>query len=237
MLVGTYRAAQAGPMLYAAVPSPNTAFGGAVAAIDGGTLTVTTTIPIAQASGQPYALAVSSDGQYVYSLNSKCNGPPFPPPVVPGTVSVISTATNTVMATVTVGTCPQAIAVSPDGKRLYVAHNASAAGVPAGVEVLDTSTPAAATAITDFVESSTVVTANGSLGAVRSMALAPDGRHLYVAWDDNGAQAGVDVVDSTTGAIVATMSLGTTFRRRRMRWMSSRANNTGRAPRCLVAQT
>ena len=35
-------------------------------------------------------------------------------------VSVIDTATNTVLATVPVGTNPRSIAVTPDGKRAYV---------------------------------------------------------------------------------------------------------------------
>jgi YVTN family beta-propeller protein len=40
-----------------------------------------------------------------------------------GTVSVINTATNTVVGTIPVGTetQPQAVAVSPDGSLLYVA--------------------------------------------------------------------------------------------------------------------
>src|SRR6516164_2662266 len=39
-----------------------------------------------------------------------------------GDVSVIDTATNTVTATITVGTAPFAVAVSPDGGTVYVAN-------------------------------------------------------------------------------------------------------------------
>ena len=49
-----------------------------------------------------------------------------------GNVSVIDTATNTVTATITVGTAPFAVAVSPDGGTIYVANidsnNVSAIG-------------------------------------------------------------------------------------------------------------
>ena len=38
------------------------------------------------------------------------------------TVSVINTATNTVSATITVGTNPNGISVSPDGSKVYVAN-------------------------------------------------------------------------------------------------------------------
>jgi len=41
------------------------------------------------------------------------------------TVSVIATATNTVTATIAVGTAPQGVAVSPDGGTVYVANAVS----------------------------------------------------------------------------------------------------------------
>ena len=41
------------------------------------------------------------------------------------TVSVVDTATNTVIATVPVGTGPGAVAVTPDGARVYVANESS----------------------------------------------------------------------------------------------------------------
>ena len=44
------------------------------------------------------------------------------------TVSVIDTATNTVVATVAVGNGPEGVAVTPDGTKVYVA-NASSANV------------------------------------------------------------------------------------------------------------
>ena len=46
---------------------------------------------------------------------------PLPPPP-PGDVSVIDTATNTVVATVVVGQGPRAVAITPDGVHAYVTN-------------------------------------------------------------------------------------------------------------------
>ncbi len=52
-----------------------------------------------------------------------------------GTVSVIDTASDTVIATVPVGRRPWNMAVTPDGKKLYVANGRSNS-----VSVIDTET-------------------------------------------------------------------------------------------------
>ncbi len=57
----------------------------------------------------PIGVAITPDGQQVYVTNDS-----------DGTVSVIATATNTVVATVTVGTAPWGVAVTPDGTHAYV---------------------------------------------------------------------------------------------------------------------
>jgi YVTN family beta-propeller protein len=51
------------------------------------------------------------------------------------TVSVINTATNTVVATVSVGTNPFGVAMTPDGSRVYVTNEGSNT-----VSVIDTAT-------------------------------------------------------------------------------------------------
>ncbi len=43
----------------------------------------------------------------------------------PGFVSVVNLATNTVIATIAVGSSPVAVAMKPDGTRAYVANNSS----------------------------------------------------------------------------------------------------------------
>ena len=56
-------------------------------------------------------VAVSPDGSVVYVTNSNSN-----------TVSVIDTATNTIIATIPTGSNPRGVLVSPDGNTLYVAN-------------------------------------------------------------------------------------------------------------------
>src|ERR1700736_5986235 len=80
------------------------------------------------------------------------------------TVSVINTATNTVMATVTlpVGSLPSEVAVAPDGKHAYVPNNGSNT-----VSVIDTATNA-------------VVAAVPVGRSPYGVAVTPDGTHAYV---------------------------------------------------------
>jgi YVTN family beta-propeller protein len=57
-------------------------------------------------------VAVTPDGSKVYVANSNSN-----------TVSVIATASNAVVATITVGAFAPGVAVTPDGSRVYVANS------------------------------------------------------------------------------------------------------------------
>jgi YVTN family beta-propeller protein len=86
-----------------------------------------------------------------------------------GTVSVIDTATNTVVATVGVGSFPLSVAVTPNGQRAYVTNQSSN-----NVSVIDTATNA--------------VVATVPVGlAPKGVAITPDGKLAYVA---NGGAAG-----------------------------------------------
>jgi YVTN family beta-propeller protein len=67
----------------------------------------------------PIGVAVTPDGARVYVVN--VNFSPIPPPPL-GTVSVIDTATNTVVDTVVVGSGPRAVAITPDGAHAYVTN-------------------------------------------------------------------------------------------------------------------
>src|ERR1700746_2045903 len=55
---------------------------------------------------------------------------------ISGTVSVIETATNTVVATIPVGIFPSGVAITPDGTRAYVAN------IFNSISVIDTATNA-----------------------------------------------------------------------------------------------
>jgi YVTN family beta-propeller protein len=59
-------------------------------------------------------LGVAVTGTHAYVANTGTSGP--------GTVSVIATATHSVVATVPVGLQPIGVAITPDGTRAYVAN-------------------------------------------------------------------------------------------------------------------
>jgi DNA-binding beta-propeller fold protein YncE len=192
--------AQSGTTVYVALTDANV-----VAAIDEASNSVVANIAIAAsgASGtgtRPFALAASPDGQWVYVVNESC-GLATPPsssaggtPSVQGTVSVIATASQSVVATALVGYCPNSIAVSADGARAYVTGQ-STANTTGAVTVLDISAPASPAVLT------TLPVPNDE-GKVESLALTPDGQQLYVS-----TQGGIDVVDASTGALERTVQL------------------------------
>jgi YVTN family beta-propeller protein len=94
-----------------------------VSVIDTTTNTVTATIPV---GNSPFGVATTPDGSRVYIANSGDN-----------TVSVIDTATNAVS-----GTIPHvggAVAVTPDGSKLYTEFDDPTLSFPA-VAVIDTAT-------------------------------------------------------------------------------------------------
>jgi YVTN family beta-propeller protein len=105
-----------------------------------GTLTLKATIPVGDS---PLGVAVSPDGSKIYVANTK--GKEIPNGVAVGTVSVIDTATETVTATIAVGTSttpsgPSGVAFSTDGSKIYVANTDSNS-----VSVIDTATNAVTT--------------------------------------------------------------------------------------------
>jgi YVTN family beta-propeller protein len=97
---------------------------------------------------------------------------------------------NAVLATVTVGAAPNAIAVSPDSTTVYIANADSNS-----VTVLD------ATQSTFPVK--TTITAGGD---PQFLAITPNGNTLYVS---NGVTAGtVSVVSTTSDTVLATIGIG-----------------------------
>lgn len=92
-----------------------------------------------------------------------------------GDVSVINTADNTVIGTITVGGNPAALAVSPDGSRLYVGSNGA-------LSVIDTAT------------STIVATISVYAGTATGVAVSPNAQLVYVV----GAGYGLGSVYSTS---------------------------------------
>ncbi|MGB9941312.1 PKD domain-containing protein [Methanosarcina sp.] len=108
------------------------------------------------------------------------------------TVSVINTSSNTVTATVPVGTDPFGAAVSPDGSKVYVANaNYDRSGT---VSVIDRATNR--------------VTATVDIGYKYSpcgVAVTPDGKKVYVTDRDIN---GVSAIDTVTNTVTATVPAG-----------------------------
>ncbi|MFE2853708.1 Ig-like domain repeat protein [Streptomyces lavendulae] len=124
-------------------------------------------------------IVVSPDGTRAYTANSQ-----------DGNVSVINTATNTVINTIPVlgGGTPAQLAVTPDGSRLYVANDNNNT-----VTVIN---PVAGTVVT------TIPVGNNPLG----VAITPNGAQVYVA---NAVGGTVSVISTTTNTVVNTITVGT----------------------------
>jgi len=102
-------------------------------------------------------------------------------------VSVIDTAKNTVTATILVDGFPTGVAVTPNGRKVYVANQSSAT-----VSVIDT----AASAVTATIPVGNVPT---------GVAVTPDGLKVYVA---NVNSDSVSVIDTAKNKVTATIPVG-----------------------------
>jgi len=134
---------------------------------------VTGTIPV---GSTPVAVAFSRDGTRAYVAA-----------LFGDTVSVIDTATNTVVGTISTG-APSAVAVSKDGTRLYIVNLRSNS-----VSVIDTAT--------NLVTGAPIAVGGRPLAA----SISPDGSHLYVVNSDDYT---VSVIDTATNTVTATIPVG-----------------------------
>jgi YVTN family beta-propeller protein len=141
----------------------------------------------ARARGFAVLFAVLALGLGLLASPTKAAPFAYAPNFLGGNVSVIDTANNTVVATVTVGGGPAGVAVTPDGKNAYVANSFSS-----NVSVIDTS--------------NTVVATVGVGLTLLWVALTPDGKHAYVT---NGFSDTVSVIETTGNTVVATVGVGT----------------------------
>jgi len=135
---------------------------GAFVALNPGTTPVVATIT-----------ATSSNANTAYVPNSSTNN-----------VSVVSTLSNTVVATIGVGSSPDGIAISADGSMAYVSNAGSN-----NVSVINT-------ASNSVIATTTV--GNYPIG----LALSADGTKLYVA---NALSSSISVINTATNTVSATI--------------------------------
>ncbi len=153
-----------------------------------GTVVVSDTV---EAVPEPVAVAVSRVGSRAYVTNGGDSE----------SISVIDTATNTVIATVDVGGTADGVAVSPDGARVYVAtDDGFDDGEPDSIKVIDTA-------------NNTVIATLTAGDSPTGVAVSPDGARVYVTNAVFNAPDTLSVIDTGTGATVATIDVGTTPRR------------------------
>jgi len=146
------------------------------------TLATGFTNPIPVEDG-PCDIAFTPNGNYAYVDNYYgASG------TTPGTVSVISTATNTVTATITVGNNPSNIAMAPNGQYVYTTNYGSGT-----VSVISTSSNAV---------TSTVTVGSGPYG----IAVGTSGQYVYVA---NRNSNTVSVINTSNNAVSSSLTVGT----------------------------
>jgi YVTN family beta-propeller protein len=106
-----------------------------------------------------------------------------------GKLMAIDPVTNTTLSTVTVGTYPYAIALTPDGSRVYVSNLADNK-----MSVVNTAT----NAVTDIPM--------GSYYGPKGIAMSPDGSKVYVPYNYSNKLA---VISTATNTIAAAVTVGT----------------------------
>ena len=105
-------------------------------------------------------------------------------------VTPIDTATNTAGAPIAVGSDPQAIAITPDGKTAYVTNADSNSVTP-----IDTATNTTGTAI--------------AVGSVPiAVAITPDGKTAYVTDEEMGVAGSVTPIDTATNTAGTPIPVG-----------------------------
>jgi len=163
-----------------------------ISVIDTSTNTVTATI----ATGpSPNGITVTPDGTGIVFTNRG----PLELVGVPstGSIAVLDRATNIVTTTIADDSGPSGVAITPDGKKAYVAQGYSV-GEPGNLWVIDLTTGS-------VINKIKVTDSN-----LDSVAITPDGRSVYVGNnnDEDNTVSTVTVISTATNAVTATIPVG-----------------------------
>jgi YVTN family beta-propeller protein len=137
----------------------------------------------------PYGIAVTPDASLLLAADNMSND-----------VSVISLASNHVVARVPIGNKPYTIVVAPDGKHAYATNWQDATVSVINVGSITTSVAKAAGSPVSVHATATIKVGNHPT----AMAFSPGGGTLYVT--DTNSDA-VSVIDTASNAVVRTISL------------------------------
>ena len=140
---------------------------------------------------QPNRLAITPDDRFLYVANRGSDAQPG------DTVSVVETATNTVVSTITtVGNRSVGIAVTPDGRFVYVVQQASVSVIDTDKALTDPSN-----AVIKIIQESTVSRSATSTSSGAAVVIAPDGRRAYVPTSDGS----LAVIDTSSNTVLTTV--------------------------------
>lgn len=206
-------AAPDGSTVYA-VSANDTDDGGTVSIISTATNTVTGSIGL-PAGNNPTAVTITPDGSTLIVASHD------------GTLQIIDTATRSVVKTLDVGGYGNQIAVSPDGTKVWVAHDDSypqvsvvtlASGQVKTIAAGDYPSTQAVVVSNDnryafvlgdgvaVINAGTQNTYSTSIPGVygSDLAISPDGKYLVVAQDDGA----IAFIDTTAKTVVKTLTIG-----------------------------
>lgn len=142
---------------------------------------------LVEVPGEPFAVAVTDDRAYVSTTSSTYDA-----------VSVIDTNTRTVIGTYSLAYSITALAVSPDGKRVYAGRTGDG---HADVAVIDITA--------ERVGTIDIAALPGA--GIDAVAVDPSGKRLYVATTDAHGSALV-IVDAETARVASVVRLGSPIR-------------------------
>lgn len=204
--------------------------GGQVPVIDTATNTLTNPLTVTTQTGfTPVALAVNADGTRLYAAIAFPNviGASFA-----GNLSLVNIATNTILATREFddGINPRALAISPDGKKLYVASSNTSGG-DGRVWVIDTNTNATIQSLYGvtprglsvspdnerlyvsttagsllFIDTETLATTGGVSNVGEVFAVSNDGERVYTS-----SSGVISTIDVATNAVIGTLTIGSSL--------------------------